>query len=34
VARHGFDLDFYTAGRDYARENGNLAGLFQAHGRD
>jgi hypothetical protein len=34
AVRHGLDLDFYTAGRDYAREILNRAGFFQAHGWD
>ena len=34
AARHGLDLDFYTAGRDYSREILNRAGFFQAHGWD
>jgi hypothetical protein len=34
AARHGLDLDFYTAGRDYAREILNRAGFFHAHGWD
>jgi hypothetical protein len=32
--RHGLDIDFYTAGRDYSREILNRAGFFQAHGWD
>jgi hypothetical protein len=32
AARHGLDLDFYTAGRDYARDVLNRAGFFEAHG--
>jgi Putative peptidoglycan binding domain len=32
AARHGLDLDFYTAGRDYSREIQNRAGFFHAHG--
>jgi hypothetical protein len=34
AARHGLDLDFYTAGRDYSREILNRAGFFEAHGWD
>ena len=34
AVRHGLDLDFYTAGRDYAREVLNRAGFFEAHGWD
>jgi Putative peptidoglycan binding domain len=34
AARHGFDLDFYTAGRDYSRDVLNRAGFFEAHGWD
>jgi Putative peptidoglycan binding domain len=34
AVRHGLDLDFYTAGRDYSREILNRAGFFQAHGWD
>ena len=34
AARHGLDLDFYTAGRDYARDILNRAGFFEAHGWD
>jgi hypothetical protein len=30
--RQGFDLDFYTSGRDYSRDVLNRAGFFQAHG--
>jgi hypothetical protein len=32
--RQGFDLDFYTSGRDYSRDVLNRAGFFQAHGWD
>jgi hypothetical protein len=31
---YGLDLDFYTVGRDYAREVLNRAGFFEAHGWD
>lgn len=34
AARQGVDLDFYTAGRDYARDVVSRAGFFQAHGWD
>jgi hypothetical protein len=34
AARHGVDLDFYTAGRDYSRDVLNRAGFFEAHGWD
>jgi hypothetical protein len=34
AVRYGLDLDFYTAGRDYAREILNRAGFFEAHGWD
>ena len=34
AARHGFDLDFYTVGRDYSRDVLNRAGFFEAHGWD
>ena len=34
AARHGLDLDFYTARRDYSRELLNRAGFFEAHGWD
>lgn len=34
AVRHGLDLDFYTAGRDYGREILNRAGFFEAHGWD
>jgi Putative peptidoglycan binding domain len=34
AARHGLDLDFYTAGRDYSRELLSRAGFFEAHGWD
>ena len=34
AARHGLDLDFYTAGRDYSRDVLNRAGFFEAHGWD
>jgi Putative peptidoglycan binding domain len=34
AVRHGLDLDFYTAGRDYGGEILNRAGFFQAHGWD
>jgi hypothetical protein len=34
AARLGFDLDFYTAGRDYSRDVLNRAGFFEAHGWD
>jgi Putative peptidoglycan binding domain len=34
AVRQGLDLDFYTAGRDYAREILNRAGFFEAHGWD
>jgi hypothetical protein len=34
AARHGLDLDFYTAGRDYSRDVLNRAGFFGAHGWD
>jgi hypothetical protein len=34
AVRYGLDLDFYTAGRDYAREVLNRAGFFEAHGWD
>ena len=29
-----FDLDFYTVGRNYAREVLDRAGFFEAHGWD
>jgi hypothetical protein len=32
--RQGFDLDFYTSGRDYSRDVLSRAGFFQAHGWD
>jgi hypothetical protein len=32
--RHGFDIDFYTSGRDYSRDVLSRAGFFQAHGWD
>lgn len=32
--RQGFDLDFYTSGRDYSRDVLNRAGFYQAHGWD
>jgi hypothetical protein len=32
--RQGFDIDFYTSGRDYSRDVLNRAGFFQAHGWD
>ena len=34
AVRHGFDLDFYTAGRDYSRDVLNSAGFLEAHGWD
>lgn len=34
AVRHGLDLDFYTAGRNYALEVLDRAGFFQAHGWD
>ncbi len=34
AVQHGLDLDFYTAGRDYARELLDRAGFFEAHGWD
>ncbi len=34
AVRHGLDLDFYTAGRDYSRELLGRAGFFEAHGWD
>jgi hypothetical protein len=34
AVQHGFDLDFYTAGRDYARNTLDRAGFFEAHGWD
>jgi Putative peptidoglycan binding domain len=34
ATRHGLDLDFYTAGRDYSRELLDRAGFFEAHGWD
>jgi hypothetical protein len=34
AVQHGFDLDFYTAGRDYARDVLDRAGFFEAHGWD
>ena len=34
AVRHGQDLDFYTAGRDYSRDVLNRAGFFGAHGWD
>jgi Putative peptidoglycan binding domain len=34
AVRHGFDLDFYTSGRDYSRDVLHRAGFFQAHGWD
>lgn len=34
AVRHGFDLDFYTAGRDYGGEILDRAGFFEAHGWD
>jgi Putative peptidoglycan binding domain/Transglycosylase SLT domain len=34
AVRYGLDLDFYTAGRDYAREVLSRAGFFEAHGWD
>lgn len=30
--RQGVDIDFFTAGRDYARDTLNRAGFFQGHG--
>jgi hypothetical protein len=30
-ARHGFDIDFLHAGRDYSRDILSCAGLFEAH---
>jgi hypothetical protein len=32
--QHGLDLDFCTAGRNYAREVLDCAGFFEAHGWD
>jgi hypothetical protein len=32
--QHGLDLDFYTAGRNYAAEILDRAGFFEAHGWD
>jgi hypothetical protein len=34
AVRHGLDLDFYTARRNYAAEVLDRAGFFQAHGWD
>lgn len=34
AVRQGLDVDFYTAGRDYARDVLSRAGFFQAHGWD
>jgi hypothetical protein len=34
AVQHGLDLDFYTAGRNYARELLDRAGFFEAHGWD
>lgn len=34
AVQHGLDLDFYTAGRDYARDILDRAGFFEAHGWD
>ena len=34
AVQHGLDLDFYTVGRDYAREVLDPAGFFAAHGWD
>jgi hypothetical protein len=34
AVQHGLDLDFYTAGRNYAREVLDRAGFFAAHGWD
>ena len=34
AVRQGYDLDFYTSGRDYSRDVVNRAGFFQAHGWD
>ena len=34
AVQHGLDLDFYTVGRDYARELLDRAGFFEAHGWD
>jgi hypothetical protein len=30
--RLGYELDFYTSGRDYSRNVLNRAGFFQIHG--
>ena len=34
AVQHGLDLDFYTVGRNYAREVLDRAGFFAAHGWD
>jgi hypothetical protein len=34
AVQHGLDLDFYTVGRNYAREVLDRAGFFEAHGWD
>jgi hypothetical protein len=34
AVRQGYDLDFYTSGRDYSRDVVNRAGFFRAHGWD
>jgi hypothetical protein len=34
AVQHGLDLDFYTAGRNYAAEVLDRAGFFEAHGWD
>ncbi|MCC2663395.1 MAG: peptidoglycan-binding domain 1 protein [Geminicoccaceae bacterium] len=34
AVQHGLDLDFYTVGRNYAREVVDRAGFFEAHGWD
>ncbi len=34
AVQHGLDLDFYTAGRDYAHDVLDRAGFFEAHGWD
>jgi hypothetical protein len=34
AVQHGLDLDFYTAGRDYAKDVLDRAGFFEAHGWD
>jgi hypothetical protein len=34
AVQHGFELDFYTAGRDYGHDVLDRAGFFEAHGWD